>query len=206
MKTPKRTCRDCLFFTSYSSADPDGRCGEGCGTYGTHTKGSQEACGFFMLSSAAKNARRKRKNRIAQLKRTIARLTAECRKYGREYHDLWIGNHLKMYSPEWEAFILLRKLQTPVDDASTDDKRLYWLDLRKIGGLLLNAACLAALDAGRAEAKEAACNPENAENGQQAELPPTGGQQDCDAQIAENAKQENLTCTDAEQLTKRKGN
>lgn len=77
MKTPKRTCRDCLFFTSYSSADPDGRCGEGCGTYGTHTKGSEAACNAFMLSSAAKSARRKRKNRIAQLKRTIARLERE---------------------------------------------------------------------------------------------------------------------------------
>lgn len=77
MKTPKRTCRDCLFFTPYCYADPDGRCGEGCGTYGTHTRGTDSACDAFMLSSAARSARRKRKNRITQLKRTIARLTDE---------------------------------------------------------------------------------------------------------------------------------
>lgn len=86
MKTPKRTCRDCLFFTSYSYADPDGRCGEGCGTYGTHTRGSEAACNAFMLSSAAKSARWKRKNRVKQLKRTRnkfikenARLREMCR-------------------------------------------------------------------------------------------------------------------------------
>lgn len=180
MKTPKRTCRDCLFFTAYSSADPDGRCGEGCGTYGTHTKGSEAACNAFMLSSAAKSARWKRKNRIAQLKRTITRLS----EYRKKYNGLWIGEHLKMYSPEWEAFMLLRKLQTPAEDAPTDAKRLYWLDLRKIGGLLLNAACLAAREAGRAEEKEAYCL----------------------AQADENAKQGNLLCSDEEQLTERKEN
>lgn len=129
---------------------------------------------------AKKCARWKRKNKLAQYKRTIARLSDESRKY----HDLWIGKHLKMFSPEWEAFILLRKLQTPAEDAPTDAKRLYWLDLRNIGGLLLNAACLAAREAGRAEEKEAYCL----------------------AQADENAKQGNLLCSDEEQLTERKGN
>ena len=45
-----------------------------------------------------------------------------------------------------------------------------------------------------------------AENGQQPELPPTGGQQAYVAQNAENAKQETLLCTGAEQLESRKGN
>lgn len=159
MKTPKRTCRDCLFFTAYSSADPDGRCGEGCGTYGTHTKGSEAACNAFMLSSAAKSARWKRKKRIAQLKRTISRLNAAFTAERKQLNALWLGDHLKRYSPEWDAFMQLRRLKTPADGATADEKFEYWIALREVGKSALNAACLAAMAYGEAKA--------TAENGQQ---------------------------------------
>lgn len=107
MKTPKRTCRDCLFFTSYSSADPDGRCGEGCGTYGTHTKGSEAACNAFMLSSAAKSARRKRKNRVKQLKHTIARLNRE----------------LALFLADGRYELIIDALQTLAEHGDADIKR-----------------------------------------------------------------------------------
>lgn len=135
---------------------------------------------------AKKCARWKRKNRVKQLKRTIARMTAESRKF----RELWRGEHLKDYSPEWEAFMILRRLKTPAEDAALDEKFEHWITLRKVGELALNAACLAAKAYGEAKGKEnAACHPETAESGQQTELPPAGGQQDSIAQNAENAKQ-----------------
>lgn len=144
-------------------------------------------------------SRWKRKNRVKQLKRTIARLTAE----GRKFRELWRGEHLKEYYPEWEAFMILCRLKTPAEDAALDEKFEYWITLRKVGELALNAACLAAKAYGVAEAY-AACHPEPAKSGQQTELPPTGGQQSCIAQNAENAKQANLPCAGAEQQTARK--
>lgn len=150
---------------------------------------------------AKKCARWKRKNKIAQLKRTIARMTAESRKF----RELWIGGHLKFDSPEWEAFMILRKLKTPAGDATLEEKLDHWITLRKAAALALDAACFAAKAYGEAKAKErAACHPETAENGQQTELPPTGGQQACVAQNTENAKQENSPCTDADQQPGRK--
>lgn len=118
MKTPKRTCRDCLFFTSYSSADPDGRCGEGCGTYGTHTKGSEASCNAFMLSSATKSARWKRKNRIAQYKRSIHR-----------YRDC---PNLPLYCHELLAYKRLQELSRPTEKAPVKKWESYVLELSEI--------------------------------------------------------------------------
>lgn len=56
----------------------------------------------------------------------------------------------------------------------------------------------------RAMLIEALATHKTAENGQQTELPPAGGQQDCIAQSSENATQGNLLCADAAQLTARK--
>lgn len=124
-----------------------------------------------------KCARWKRKNRVKQLKRTIARLTAESRRF----RELWVGKHLEFDSPEWEAFMILRKLKTPAEDAAPDEKFEYWIMLRKAAALALDAACFAAKDYGKAR-----------------------GRADCLAEIAENARQETLLCTDAEQQTERK--
>lgn len=159
----------------------------------------------FVTSQACKNvrARYKRKNRISQYKRTIARLTAESERF-REFQ---LGGHLKIYSPEWEAFMVLSRLKTPAEGATPEEKLDHWLNLRKVTELALDAACFAAKAFGIADEKEyAACHPKTAESGQQTDLPSTGGQQDCIAQTAENATQNNLLCTDAEQLETRKGN
>ena len=143
----------------------------------------------------------KRKNRISQYKRTIARLTAES---GR-FREFQLGGHLKIYSPEWEAFMILSRLKTPAEGATLEEKLDHWLTLRKVTELALDAACFAAKAFGVADEKEyAACHPETAKNGQQTDLTPTGEQQACNAQNAENAKQETLLCAGAEQLTERK--
>lgn len=135
----------------------------------------------FVTSQACKNARAryKRKNRIAQLKRTIARLTDESRRF-REFQ---LGGHLKIYSPEREAFMVLSRLKTPAEGATLEEKLDHWLTLRKVTELALDAACFAAKAFGVADEKEYAA---------------------CNAQNAENAKQATLLCTDAEQLTERK--
>ena len=125
MKTPKRTCRDCLFFTSYSSADPDGRCCEGCGTYGTHTKGSEAACNAFMLSSAAKSARRKRKNRIAQLKRSLERYKEGTMLY--DHFDLYI------------AYRWIQRLKKPGKAADSKSWENYIHKLGAIRGVIVYA-------------------------------------------------------------------
>lgn len=130
MKTPKRTCRDCLFFTSYSSADPDGRCGEGCGTYGTHTKGSEAACNAFMLSSAAKSARRKRKNKIAQLKRSLEK-----------YKD---GTHLS--GAVGAAYRRLQSLVRPGRHATIAKWANYLQELRIIQERITEAIASAAIN------------------------------------------------------------
>ena len=101
----------------------------------------------------------KRKNRVAQLKRTIARLTDALTAERRQLNALWLGDHLKRFSPEWDAFIQLRGLKTPAEDATPDEKFEYWVALREVGKSVLNAACLAAMAYGEAK--------ENAENGQQ---------------------------------------
>lgn len=164
MKTPKRTCRDCLFFTSYSSADPDGRCGEGCGTYGTHTKGSEAACNVFMLSSAAKSARRKRKNKLARLKRSLTRYKH--------------GTNLPFYSHELHAYLLLQQLSRPSENAAVKKWGSYILELSAICEHIEEAIAWAHYAKRRKQEKEnAACHPETAENGQQTNIPPTGGQQ-----------------------------
>lgn len=132
------------------------------------------------------NTRWKRKNRTAQLKRTIARLTDALTAERRQFNELWLGDHLKRYSPEWDAFMQLRRLKTPAEDATLDEKFVYWVALREVGKSVLNAACLAAKTYGVAKGKEEekarACHSEN----------------------AENAKQETLFCAGAEQLTARK--
>jgi hypothetical protein len=137
MKTPKRTCRDCLFFTSYSFADPDGRCGEGCGTYGTHTKGSEAACNAFMLSSAAKSARRKRKNRVKQLKRSLEKY-----KY---------GTHLS--GSVGAAYRQLQCLVRPGKTATIAEWANYLKELRQIQEhitcAIANTAIILAYDAER---------------------------------------------------------
>lgn len=124
----------------------------------------------------------KRKNKLAQYKRTIARLTDEQTAVIRQFNALWLGDHLKAYSPEWEAFMILRKLKTPADDATLDEKLDHWLTLRKAAAKTLDAACFAAKAYG--EAKERAA---------------------CREQNAENAKQGKLIYIGAEQLTARKG-
>ena len=135
-----------------------------------------ESAGAKFARWKRKCARWKRKNRVKQYKRTIARLTRELTAERRQLNALWLGDHLKRFSPEWDAFIQLRGLKTPADDATLDEKFEYWITLRKVGGLALNAACLAAMDYG--EAKErASCHPETADSGQQTDLPTTGGQQ-----------------------------
>lgn len=185
MKTPKRTCRDCLFFTSYSYSDPDGRCGEGCGTYGTHTRGSESACDAFMLSSAAKSARRKRKNRIAQLKRTITRILA--------------GENL---APELQTAYRFMRLVMSKERRNSDELRFVQCLqlLAKHFSILAVEQMDSILNKRRKNAHK------QAGSGQQTDLQPTVGQQACDAQNAENAKQETLLCAGAEQLETRKGN
>lgn len=128
----------------------------------------------------------KRKNRVAQLKRTIARLTDEQTAVIRQFNALLLGDHLKAYSPEWDAFMILRRLKTPAKDATLDEKFEYWITLREVGKLALNAASLAAMDYGEAKGKE----DEKARA--------------CRAINAENAKQEGLTCAGAEQQASRK--
>lgn len=105
------------------------------------------------------NTRRKRNNRVKQLKRTIARLTEALTAERRQLNALWLGDHLRRFSPEWDAFIQLRELKTPADDATLDEKFEYWVALRAVGKSVLNAACLAAMAYGEAKG--------NAENGQQ---------------------------------------
>ncbi len=99
--------------------------------------------------------RAKRKNRVAQLKRTIARMTAE----NRDFRSLRLGKHLKDFSAEWEAFMLLCKLKTPAKGAELEEQLDYWLTLRKVCTLALDAACLAAIAYREAKA--------TAKNGQQ---------------------------------------
>lgn len=136
----------------------------------------------FVTSRACKNARAryKRKNRVAQLKRTIARLTDELTAESRRFREFRLGGHLKIYSPEWEAFMVLSRLKTPAANATLDEKLDHWLTLRKVTELALDAVCFAAKAYGIADEKEYAA---------------------CNAQNAENAKQGNLLCADAEQLT-----
>lgn len=111
-------------------------------------------------------ARWKRKNRVKQLKRTIARLTEALTAERRQLNALWLGDHLRRFSPEWDAFIQLRGLKTPADDATLDEKFEYWVALRAVGKSVLNAACLAAMAYG--EAKGCAdCHTENAERKEQ---------------------------------------
>lgn len=99
-------------------------------------------------------SRWKRKNRTAQLKRTIARLTAAFTAERRQLNALWIGDHLKRFSPEWDAFMQLRRLKTPAEDATLDEKFEYWVALREVGKSALNAACLAAMAYGEAKGKD----------------------------------------------------
>lgn len=116
-----------------------------------------------------------------------------------------MNNNLKRYTPEWDALEILARIKTPDESATLETRYKYWLKLSEVAKLATNAACLAAMYYGKAEEKEnAACHPETAENGQQTDLPPTGGQQDCVAQNAKNAKQATLTCTDATRKQKRK--
>ena len=106
-------------------------------------------------------ARWKSKNRIAQFKRTIARLTEAMTAERKQLNSLWLGDHLKRFSPEWDAFIKLRGLKTPADDATLDKKFEYWVALREVGKSVLNAACLAAMAYGEAKG-----NAENARKGE----------------------------------------
>lgn len=112
-----------------------------------------------MNEERIKHARWKSKNKLAQYKRTIARLTLELTAERRQLNELWLGDHLKRFSPEWDAFIQLRGLKTPSADATLDEKFEYWVALRDVGKSVLNAACLAAMAYGEAKG--------NAENGQQ---------------------------------------
>lgn len=100
-----------------------------------------------------KDARWKRKNRVAQLKRTISRLNAAFAAERKQLNALWRGDHLKRFSPEWVAFIKLRCLKTPAEDATADEKFEYWVALREVGKSVLNAACLAAMAYGEAKGK-----------------------------------------------------
>lgn len=119
---------------------------------------------FRMNENRIKYARWKRKNRIAQYKRTIARLTAERRKF-RKFRR---GEYLNDSSFEWEAFMILCGLKTPAEDAASSEKFEYFITLRKVGELALNAACLAAKAYGKAVEKEnAACHPAPPENEKQ---------------------------------------
>lgn len=162
MKTPKRT-----YVTNFLEWDDEFQ--------GRLSSGQQRAY-----------ARWKRKNRVKQLKRTIARLTDALIAERKQFNALWLGDHLKRYSPEWDAFMQLRRLKTPEEDATLDEKFVYWVALREVGKSVLNAACLAAMDYGESKGKEEekACA--------------------CRAINAENAKQEGLTCADAEQQAARK--
>lgn len=133
------------------------------------------------LNPKLDEARWKRKNRVKQLKRTIARLTKELQ-HEREYRR-GMTNNFKKHSPEWEALEILARLKTPEEKATPKTHFLYWMNLRSVIKLVLDAACLAASDYGVAiEKKEAACHSEN----------------------AENAKQNTLLCTDAARLNARK--
>lgn len=120
-----------------------------------------------MLTPGLYEARWKRKNRTKQLKRTIARLTDELTAERRQLNSLWLGDHLKRFSPEWDAFMQLRRLKTPAEDATPDEKFEYWVALREVGKSVLNAACLAAMAYGEAKGKENACIAQSAENAKQ---------------------------------------
>lgn len=79
---------------------------------------------------------------------------------------------------------MLARLKTPEESATPKTHFLYWMNLRSVIKLVLDAACLAASDYGVAiEKKEASCHSEN----------------------AGNAKQGKLIYIGAEQLTARKG-
>lgn len=61
---------------------------------------------------------------------------------------------LKMHSNEWDAYWILRNLETPAEDASLTDKHGYWIQMKRVAELALLAACNAAEEVGKARRKE----------------------------------------------------
>lgn len=121
-----------------------------------------------------------------------------------EYKD---ATNLPKYSHELLAYKLLQHLKKPGKIATMYEWTSYIHRLQEITFQLEQALIAACISSGQhLERRIQKTAHKTAENGQQAELPPTGGQQDCIAQNAENAKQATLLCTDAEQLETRKGN
>lgn len=132
-----------------------------------------------------KCARWKRKNRVSQYKRTIARILA--------------GENL---APELQSAYRFMRLVMSKDRRNADELRfIQCLQLlAKHFSILAIEQMDSVLNKQRKNAQK------QAKSGQQADLPPTGEQQVCEAQNAENATQATLLCTDAEQLETRKGN
>ena len=63
-------------------------------------------------------------------------------------------NRLKPYSPEWDALETLALMKTPNESATLKERREYWMKLREVAKLATNAVILAAMNYGKAEAKE----------------------------------------------------
>lgn len=106
----------------------------------------------------------KRKNRVAQLKRSLHR-----------YRD---ATNLPFYCHEWHAYKRLQDLRPLGKKASAEDLSNYIFELRAIRCHISQAVNQAERAKEKAEEKgNAAATHKPAENGQQTNIPPTGGQQ-----------------------------
>ena len=63
-------------------------------------------------------------------------------------------NNLKVYSPEWDALEMLKSMEMPDENASLRELREYWLKLREVAKVASYGAQLAAIEYGKAEARE----------------------------------------------------
>lgn len=106
-----------------------------------------------------KCARWKRKNRIAQLKRSLTRYKH--------------GTNLPFYCHELHAYLLLQDLTRPSENASVKKWGSYILELSAICAHIEEAIAWAHFAKRRKQEEEAAaaCHPETAESGQQTTHP-----------------------------------
>lgn len=61
---------------------------------------------------------------------------------------------LEKWSPEWDLFDLLEKIKHPGENATRDELYCYWVDMRDVAKIALNAAVKAAIIYGEAKGKE----------------------------------------------------
>lgn len=65
-----------------------------------------------------------------------------------------LKSELAKWSPEWEIFNLLEKIKHPGKNATHQELYNYWVDMRDLAKIALNAAVKAALIYGEANGKE----------------------------------------------------